>query len=121
MSDCEEENSPPLDVRWMRPLGSSAILELPVAPVVVSVQKDWQAFTAQESEECERAWRALSDEERAAAEESNDSEDVEKSAEDIEDEDEETIGVSIAQDKLFEVDVRSMRVSHVLMLSSVLI
>ncbi|KAL5482713.1 hypothetical protein ACEPAI_9307 [Sanghuangporus weigelae] len=108
MSDCEE-TPPPLDVRWMRPVASSAILELPIAPVVVSAQKDWQAFTAQESDECEHAWRSLSDEERTAAEESNDSDSVERNAEDIEDEDEDTIGVSIAEDKLFEVDVRSMR------------
>ncbi|KAL5524599.1 hypothetical protein ACEPAF_9739 [Sanghuangporus sanghuang] len=108
MSDCEE-TPPPLDVRWMRPVASSAILELPIAPVVVSAQKDWQAFTAQESDECEHAWRSLSDEERTAAEESNDSDSVERNAEDIEDEDEDSIGVSIAEDKLFEVDVRSMR------------
>ncbi|KAL5501511.1 hypothetical protein ACEPAH_8771 [Sanghuangporus vaninii] len=107
MSDCDE-TLPPLDVRWMRPVASSAILELPIAPVVVSAQKDWQAFTAQESDECERAWRSLSDEERTAAEESNDSDNIERNAEDIEDEDEDTIGVSIAEDKLFEVDVRSM-------------
>ncbi|KAL5520107.1 hypothetical protein ACEPAG_1767 [Sanghuangporus baumii] len=108
MSDTEE-TPPPLDVRWMRPVASSAILELPVAPVVVSAQKDWQAFTTQESDECERAWRSLSDEERTAAEEINESDSVERNAEDIEDEDEDTIGVSIAEDKLFEVDVRSMR------------
>ena len=33
-------------------------------------------------------------------------------AEDVDDEDDDTIGVSISQDKLFEVDVRTMRVSN---------
>ena len=106
--------SPPqLVTRWMRPQSSSAVLELPTAPVTMSVQKDkdisWHPFTEEESSECETACQNLSEEERQSAE--NDEHDnVSKSSEDIDDEDDDIVGVSIAKDKLFEVDVRSMRV-----------
>lgn len=113
-SAMSEEPPPHLAVRWMRPLSSSALLELPTAPVVVATSnKDisWQAFTAGESLECETAWQNLTDEDRKVAEEGTGAEDAERTTEDIDDEDEDTIGVSIAKDKLFEVDVRSMRVS----------
>ncbi|EJC98098.1 uncharacterized protein FOMMEDRAFT_171452 [Fomitiporia mediterranea MF3/22] len=109
MSESDEIPAPALAVRWMRPLSASALLELPTAPVVLSTAKDWQALTAEESSECEIAWRKLSDEERKAAEEDESTEGVSRDSEDIDDEDEDIIGVSIARDKLFEVDVRRMR------------
>lgn len=108
---------PPLIVRWLRPQTATAFLDLPTAPITLSSQKEvpWQAFTAEESEACEAAWRALSDEERrtseaAAADCESTSEQRTPSADDDLDEDDDTVGVSIAKDKLFEVDVRRMRV-----------
>ncbi|KAH8114537.1 DDHD domain-containing protein [Phellopilus nigrolimitatus] len=102
---------PPLSVRWMRPQASSAFLNLPTAPVTASSQKDlsWQAFTAEESAECEAAWLNLSDEERRLAEEDEGMSSTSGKSEDPDDEDRDTVGVSIAKDKLFEVDVRSMQ------------
>ncbi|THH10470.1 hypothetical protein EW145_g1291 [Phellinidium pouzarii] len=107
----DDDPPPRLAVRWMRPQMSSALLELPTVPIVLSSQKDvtWQAFTAEESSECEEAWQALSDQERRMAEEEKNSTEDPTCSEDIDDDDEEIIGVSIAKDKLFEVDVRSMR------------
>ena len=104
-----EELPPPLDVRWMRQKSSTAILELPTAPVTVSNSpKDtlWQAFSVEESAGCEAAWQELSEEERRRSEDDDDT-DVSKQHEEDEDDDDETVGVSIAKDKLFEVDVRS--------------
>lgn len=104
-----EELPPPLDVRWMRPKSSSAILELPTAPITMSNSpKDtlWQAFSVEESIGCEAAWQELSEEERRHSED-DDETDVSKQHEEDEDDDDETVGVSIAKDKLFEVDVRS--------------
>ena len=108
----EDEPPPPLSVRWMRPQTASAILELPVAPIANIQQKDigWQAFTAEESEQCEEAWQNLSTEERAGAESGEDDDVDKRSSSDLNDEEEDVVGVSIAKDKLFEVDVRSMRV-----------
>ena len=109
----EEDTPPVLAVRWMRPLSSSALLELPTAPVTLSTAtKDWQAFTAEESAACEDAWQKMSDEEKSAAEWEDHAEDSRRSSDDIDNEDEDTVGVSIAKDKLFEVDVKSMRVSQ---------
>lgn len=98
----------------MRPQASSAFLDLPTTPVTASSQKDlsWQAFTAEESAECEAAWLNLSDEERRLAEEDEGMSTTAGKSEDPDDEDRDTVGVSIAKDKLFEVDVRSMQVSR---------
>lgn len=113
----EDEPPPPLTVRWMRPQTASAILELPTAPITSISQKDigWQAFTAEESELCEAAWQKLSSEDRRRAEEGEDEDDEQRTSNDIEDDEEDIVGVSIAKDKLFEVDVRTMRVSLLLL------
>ena len=112
MSDSEQLECPPLAVRWMRPKSSTAHLELPTAPIALTSQKDvvWIPFTVEESLECEAAWASLSDDEHKRACESNRPESSEISS--GEEEDEEFVGVSIAEDKLFEIDVRSMTVGH---------
>lgn len=113
-----DEMPPPLDVRWMRPTSSSAILELPTAPVTLSNSpKDisWLAFTAEESAGCETAWQDMSEEKKKLAEEDEDP-DVSKQHEEDEEDDDETVGVSIAEDKLFEVDVRSKHSSAMIII-----
>jgi hypothetical protein len=109
------ERSPSLVVRWLRPQTATALLDLPTAPIALSTQKEvpWQAFTAEESEACEAAWQALSDEDKRRSEgygvgSETASEKSPSVEEEVEDED--TVGVSIARDKLFEVDVRRMKV-----------
>lgn len=108
------DDPPPLAVRWMRPQTATAFLELPIVPIVASSQKDisWQAFTEEESEACETAWAGLSANEKAEAE-ADESDDVSNDVldEGQDEEEEDKVGVSIAKDKLFEVDVRSMKVS----------
>lgn len=116
MSDSDDPPSPPLVPRWLRPTSSSAILELPTAPVTLaSTPKDdvtWQAFTAEESAACEEAWQSLSDEEKQRAEQGpSEDEDGRQSIDADDDDEEDTVGVSIAKDKLFEVDVRRWSVS----------
>ena len=111
--------SPPLVVRWLRPQTASVYLDLPTAPITLSTQKEipWQAFTAEESAACEAAWQLLSDEDKKRSEGLTVCEGEEcggsgqKSRSNDEVVDDETVGVSIAKDKLFEVDVRRMQVS----------
>lgn len=100
----------------MRPQYSSAYLDLPSAPITTrSQESSWQAFTDEESKACEAAWQALSDDEKVIEEDIitplPSSKEKEKEG-DLEDgqEEEDTVGVSIAMDKLFEVNVRKMRV-----------
>ena len=111
-----EDPPPPLISRWLRPTSASAILELPTAPVAPSTNpKDdvtWQAFTADESTECEGAWQNLSEEERQRIEDGFIHDDSRRTSADLDDDDDEdTVGVSIAKDKLFEVDVKRWSVS----------
>lgn len=110
MSEESEELMPSLDVRWLRPQIASAVLELPTAPVATSSQRNlqWLAFTGPESSECEDAWKRLSDEEKHIAEEETTG--TPKEPVDVDDDEDDIVGVSIAKDKLFEVDVRTMQV-----------
>lgn len=104
---------PSIAIRWLRPTTSTALLQLPTTPVTVNSIDSWVALTAEESLECETAWNALSEVEKAIALESswNNTTDTDKAAhtEDSDSEDE-TIGVTIFDDRLFEVDVRTMEV-----------
>ena len=103
----------------MRPQAATVHLELPTAPIVASTQKEvtWQAFTASESAACEETWQAMSEEERRRAESEGGGEDASKGGIEDPDEEEDTVGVTIAKDKLFEIDVQTMTVSVRLNLS----
>ena len=116
LASVNDQPPPPLIPRWLRPTSSSAILELPTAPITLASSPKgdvtWQAFTAEESAQCEEAWQNLSEEERRQAEDDSlDNQSSPNSAEDYDDEEDDTVGVSIAKDKLFEVDVRRWSVS----------
>lgn len=117
------DGPPAVSYRWLRPKVASAVLDLPIAPVTVNLKDSaWQAFTEEESEACEEAWNGLSDDERALAYTYNEKllEGGQKTPEggqktptsDQADEEEpdDVVGVSIAEDRLFEVNVRSLQV-----------
>ena len=111
----DEENAPQCFVSWMRPQNATAYLELPSAPVTAGPKDtSWLAFTDEESAACEEAWQALPEEERhnieqSAAENTIAGGELAVDEEDVELHDEK-VGVSIARDKLFEVDVKSLTV-----------
>lgn len=114
-ADDGEVEPPPLAVRWMRPQAATVYLELPTAPIVASTQKDvtWQAFTAAESAACEATWQTLSEEEQGVAESEGVDDEASKGGIEDPDEDEDKVGVTIAKDKLFEIDVQTMTVSYI--------
>lgn len=115
--DRNASSSPPsIPIRWFRPTMSTPFLELPTAPVSVTNVDTWIALSAQESAQCEEAWQALSEEERQAADLSSKPDSSQLGSGSMEElvEEEHTIGVTISEDKLFEVDVKSMEASHFL-------
>ncbi|KIJ54720.1 hypothetical protein M422DRAFT_41955 [Sphaerobolus stellatus SS14] len=124
--ESSNESAPPsIAIRWLRPSTSTPYLQLPTAPVTISIADTWIAFTEEESAQCEEAWNALSEEQRAAAEtagesgtrpgssqatsETGDNQEVPSDTEDTE----ETVGVTIFEDRLFEVDVRTMELKPI--------
>ncbi|KAF8508209.1 DDHD domain-containing protein [Gautieria morchelliformis] len=109
-------NAPPsISVRWFRPTMSTPFLQLPTAPISVTNIDSWIALSIQESAQCEEAWHALSDEQRHAAEASC-SEDYQPGPLEELGEEESTVGVTLSEDRLFEVDVKSMEAGHSLMI-----
>ena len=73
----------------------------------------WIALSAQESAQCEEAWQALSVERRRTAGPSSSGSSQLGPIEELAEE-EPTIGVTISEDRLFEVDVKSMEAGHFL-------
>ncbi|KAG8786311.1 hypothetical protein FRC12_016730 [Ceratobasidium sp. 428] len=102
-----DEGPPPsIFVQWYH-AGPAELLSS--APVSLGTTVAWQTLTRAESIACESAWASLSDEERKLANEYIEEEkDVPPVDEDIEDE-RDFLGVPVTLDKLFEVDVRTMR------------
>ncbi|KZT35133.1 hypothetical protein SISSUDRAFT_1064729 [Sistotremastrum suecicum HHB10207 ss-3] len=101
---------PHFKVRWLRPYISTAYLDLPANPIVPSGSTSsgaWQALSERESEECEKIWETLSDEDKIEAE--KEEEDAANSGETADENTEDKVGVSVGKDRLFEVDVRHMR------------
>ncbi|GJJ15605.1 hypothetical protein Clacol_009883 [Clathrus columnatus] len=103
--------APSIQVRWLRPTTSTALLQLPTTPITVNHINTWVALSAEESLKCEIAWNDLSKDEQAIALESsrdNNKTTANDAAIEESDSEDETVGVTIFQDRLFEVDVRSM-------------
>ncbi|KAG8690205.1 hypothetical protein FRC09_012073 [Ceratobasidium sp. 395] len=102
-----DEGPPPsIFVQWYH-AGPAELLSS--APVSLGTTVAWQTLTRAESIACEGAWNSLSDEERRLANEYIEEEkDVPLVDEDSEDE-RDFLGVPVTLDKLFEVDVRTMR------------
>lgn len=100
---------PQVHVRWWHSSHGVAHLELLATPSAKVSSLSWTSFTREESDNCERAWQALSDEEKQASMRSELDQPVaaaiyEEGEEDL------LLGVPIGKEKLFEVDVRTMRV-----------
>ncbi|EJD50770.1 hypothetical protein AURDEDRAFT_182151 [Auricularia subglabra TFB-10046 SS5] len=101
------DHVPRYSIRWLRPAYSTALLDLPTAPVTQTSSDAWRAFSEDESAACEAAWQRLPKDlqhnsgEDLAAIETDDS---------LEDD---TVGVAIMRDRLFEVDVRTMQLKPV--------
>lgn len=110
---------PSINIRWLRPTASTALLQLPTTPVTLISADTYVALSPEESEQCEEAWKSLSEEEQAVALELSwsSANKVQNVAEDFENEDE-TVGVTIFDDRLFEIDVRTMEVSQPLFATS---
>lgn len=102
---------PAITIRWLRPTTSTPHLQLSTAPISVSNADSWISLSAQESTECEDAWQALSEEQRLAATAGGNETNLVEA-----DEDDETVGITISEDKLFEVDVRKLEVGSNLLL-----
>ena len=111
MANNASSSAPPVPIRWFRPTISTPFLQLPTAPISVTHVDSWIALTVQESAQCEQAWQTLSEEQQLAAEASSSNDRCHPgSLEDLDKE--QTVGIAISEDKLFEVDVRSMEVCY---------
>ncbi|KAG8944534.1 hypothetical protein FRC04_001756 [Tulasnella sp. 424] len=105
----DSEEPPKHHVRWFH--GGPPML-LSSAPVTLGPTPVWQPFTREESDACEESWQALSEDEKITplgfADDTTD-----------EDHDDTKVGIPVSRDKLFEVDVISMKLSPVFWKSTV--
>lgn len=84
-------------------------MELLATPPAKIPSLTWTKLTREESNRCEEAWQALTEEEKADAKRPPPDRPV--AAPTIEEEEEELLlGVPIGKERLFEVDVRTMTV-----------
>jgi hypothetical protein len=97
-------------VRWWHSSHGTAHLELLATPSAKISSLSWTKLTRDESDRCEDAWQALTEEEKAESQRSSSDRPV--AAPVIEEGEEELLlGVPIGKERLFEVDVRTMTVS----------
>src|ERR1700761_6936377 len=97
-------------IRWFRPFISTSHLELLPTPVLApsSDANKWVALTDLESNECEALWNSLDPLERLSGDASEN--EIEKDGRLSPENTLSEIGVGIGKEKLFEVDVRRMKV-----------
>ncbi|KAG9003236.1 hypothetical protein FRB93_011149 [Tulasnella sp. JGI-2019a] len=98
-----DDPAPRHHVRWFH-AGPPSLLS--IVPTVVGSVPTWQPLTRGESDACEEAWQELNPEARFSVAKPGD-----QDAED--DKDETRVGIPVSNDKLFEVDVRSMQLKPV--------
>lgn len=72
------------------------------APITLGATPIWQPFTREESDACEEAWQTLSEDEKVIA-----LSPVDETTDEYHDD--AKVGIPVARDKLFEVDVVSMK------------
>lgn len=99
------DHVPHYAIRWLRPAYSTALLDLPTAPVTQGGTDAWRAFSPEESAACEEAWQRLPKDERH-----NTGEGLSAIVPDNGLDPADVVGVQIYNDKLYEVDVRVMQV-----------
>ncbi|KAG8895226.1 hypothetical protein FRC01_012495, partial [Tulasnella sp. 417] len=97
--DSDSNQPPKHHVRWFH---SGPPMLLASAPITLGATPIWQPFTRDESDACEEAWQALSEDEKVIAL---------SPADEATDEyhDDTKVGIPVSRDKLFEVDVVSMK------------
>jgi hypothetical protein len=101
---------PKVHVRWWHSSHGVQHLELLATPSTKVSSLSWTKLTREESDNCEREWQALSDDEKQASMRSEPDQPVAAAV--YEDGEEDLLlGVPIGKEKLFEVDVRTMSVS----------
>ena len=97
--------APEIFVQWYH-AGPAELLSS--APVTLGPVVAWQSLTREESNACEAVWNTLSHEEKELAHKYIE-EEVEVPS--LEEDEEDFLGVPVTLDKLFEINVRTMRVS----------
>lgn len=124
MADETQGTAPRIHVRWFHQ-GPASLLS--TAPVLATPNMKWQPFTRKESDACEAAWAHLPEAEQRQIEEFGldgakepkpaenvaelvKTESATEAAEEDDNEEDDSIGVLVQTDRLFEVDVRKMRV-----------
>ncbi|KAG8905484.1 hypothetical protein FRB99_008880 [Tulasnella sp. 403] len=94
------DNGPPrVHVRWFHAGPPTLLSSVPIATGPTPV---WQPLTREESDACEDAWQELLEEEKAGSSTS-------LGSGGIFEHDDTRVGIPVSKEKLFEVDVRSMR------------
>ncbi|QRV92658.1 phospholipase [Ceratobasidium sp. AG-Ba] len=100
----EVDGPPTIFVQWYH-AGPAELLSS--APVSLGSNVAWQTLTREESIACEAAWNSLTDEEKQTA---NEYVEEVKDVPPLEDEDDDGfLGVPVTVDKLFEINVKTMR------------
>ncbi|KDN41017.1 hypothetical protein RSAG8_07723, partial [Rhizoctonia solani AG-8 WAC10335] len=100
--EIDEQRPPEIFVQWYH-AGPAELLSS--APVALDPTA-WQTLSREESNACEAVWKTLTPEEQATAHQYIEDElDVPP----LEEDDEEFLGVPVTVDKLFEINVRTMR------------
>jgi hypothetical protein len=99
------EAAPEIFVQWYH-AGPAELLSS--APVALGSTIAWQTLTREESKACEAVWRSMTPEEQQTAHRYIEEELEVPPGDEYEDD---FLGVSVTLDKLFEVNVRTMRVS----------
>lgn len=103
---------PNIHVRWWYASHGTTQLELPATPSAKVSPQPWTKLTREESDRCEQAWQALSDEEKLASLHNIADQPVTPAVAGDEEEDL-MLGVPIGKERLFEVNVKTMTVCRV--------
>ncbi|KAG8757079.1 hypothetical protein FRC11_004821, partial [Ceratobasidium sp. 423] len=103
MMEIDEQQPPEIFVQWYHAGPAELLSSVPVTlgPIVA-----WQTLSRDESNACEAVWKTLTPEEQTTAHQYiEDKLDVPP----VDEDDQEFLGVPVTVDKLFEVNVRTMR------------
>ncbi|KAH7336775.1 DDHD domain-containing protein [Rhizoctonia solani] len=101
--EIDEQQPPEIFVQWYH-AGPAELLSS--APVSLGPTVAWQTLSREESNACEAVWKTLTPEEQATAHQYIEDE---LEVPPVEEDDQEFLGVPVTVDKLFEVNVRTMR------------
>lgn len=101
---------PRIHVRWFHSAHGVPHLDLLAMPSVKAPSNNWVQFTRDESDRCEEAWEAFNHD-LVHEEDQIPNEQVPVKAVIDTDDENLTLGVPIGKERLFEVDVRAMKVS----------